>query len=363
MTLRELCAPPSLELLTQPLTLRATGRRHSSRRLLQLLTVLPVLLFAIAVQAQQYTKIVVFGDSLSDTGNDLQLFLVEAGLPIPSPYFGYTLGRFTDGTDTLPAASNTYQGVWIEQLARVLPSHPAVIASVYGGTNFAYGFADTFGGTSQFTPLPVYVHNVGLQIDEYMATQPKIDDHTLFVVWAGANNLTAAVPEPNAGQLIVDGAVAQIGNIQRLIDAGATQFLVPNLPNVGSVPRFNMSPVDSAAFNQASVLYNTTLDAGVSLLPIVNFRRHVTIHKFDVYSLLKSIIANPANYGFVDVTDPSQGDPFVNPDQFLFWDDLHPTTRGHYLLGQGALKAIEPYGCVVQVSPDNYVGRSAPGCR
>ena len=362
MNLRDLCVSLSAEEFPIRLsTAKVCSRTRANRRLLQVFPALLLLLVAIATRAQQYTKIVVFGDSLSDTGNDLALFIAEAGLPIPSPVFGYTLGRFTDGKDTFPPAQN-FTGVWTEQMAAVLPSRPAVIASVDGGTNFAYGFADTFGGTSQFTPLPVFVHNVGLQIDEYMATHPKIDDHTLFVVWAGANNLTAAVPEPNAAQLIVDGAFAQIGNIQRLINAGATQFLVPNLPNLGSVPRFNMSPTDSVAFNKASVLYNATLDAGVSLLPLLNFGRHVTIHRFDVYSLLKGIIASPANYGLVNVTDESQG-MLVDPDTYLFWDDLHPTTRGHNLLGQAALKAIEPRGCVTELPSGELVGVAAPGCR
>ena len=35
------------------------------------------------------------------------------------PASGYTAGRFTDGTDTVPAAHN-YNGVWVEQLAALL---------------------------------------------------------------------------------------------------------------------------------------------------------------------------------------------------------------------------------------------------
>jgi phospholipase/lecithinase/hemolysin len=109
-------------------------------------------------------------------------------------------------------------------------------------------------------------------------------------------------------------------------------------------------------------LYNATLDTGVSLLPLLNFGRRVTIYKFDVYSLLKSVIAHPATYGLLDVTDSSQS-MLVDPDTYLFWDDLHPTTRGHNILGMTALQLIEPRGCVTEVSPGEFVGVAAPGCR
>lgn len=332
---------------------------------------LVLLLVAIAAQAQQYTKIVVFGDSLSDTGNDATLFVDVYGFPFPSPYIGttytglYTLGRFTDGADTFPPAEH-YSGLWIEQLAAALPAHPAVMASLQGGTNYSYGYSNTLSGTSVFnvtgTPFTIIVDNVGQQIDDYLTTHPKIDDHTLFVVWGGANNLTEAVGESNATRMIVDGAIAQVGNIQRLINAGGTQFLVLNLPNLGSVPRFNTSQTDSVAFNQATVLYNATLGTGVSLLPILNFGRRVTIHKLNVYSLVKDIIESPENYGLLNVTDGSQS-ILVDPDTYLFWDDLHPTTHGHNLLGETALQVIEPSGCVQQVAPGEYVGVAAAGCR
>ena len=362
---------PAEEFLTQHPIARAC-RKSTRRRFLHVVPVLVVLVAAIAVQAQNYTKIVVFGDSLSDTGNDLITFETSVPpIPFPSPFTGipvinYTVGHFTDGTDTTPAAQK-YHGVWIEQLAAALPAQPLVAPSLLGGTNHAFGFGNTFNGTTLFVlfgPFQANVENVGMQIDDYLATNPKIDDHTLFVVWAGANNLTEAALAGSPPSVIVDGAIAQVGNVQRLINAGATQFLVPNLPNLGSVPRFNTSPTESAAFNQASVLYNATLDAGVSLLPLVNFRRHVTIYRFDVYSLLKNIIAHPANYGLQNVTGISQENPLVaNPDTYLFWDDLHPTTRGHNILGQAALKLIEPPGCVAQSASGQLVGVAAPGCR
>lgn len=376
MRLRDLCVPsPAKELPTRPLTVNARSGSHV-RRLLHVFPVLLVLVAAFAAQAQQYTKIVIFGDSLSDTGNDKTLFLATYGFPFPSPYFLnaedtlvytglYTDGHFTDGKDTYPPAG-LHTGVWVEQLAAALPKNPAVMPSLRGGTNYAYGYGNTLSGTTLFnvtgTPFTIVVDNVGQQIDDYLATNPTIDNHTLFIVWGGANNLTEAVGDPNAPALIVDGAIAQIDNIQRLINAGATQFLVPNLPNLGSVPRFNTSPTESVAFNDASVLYNAALDSGVSLLPLLNFGRHVTIYKFDVYSLLKKIVAQPANYGLMNATNSSQS-MAVDPDYYLFWDDLHPTTTGHNLLGQTALKLIEPAGCVQQIAPGQYAGVDAAGCR
>jgi phospholipase/lecithinase/hemolysin len=376
MRLRDLCASSSAqELSIQPLTAKACSGRSIRHRLLRVFPVLLVVLAAMAAQAQQYTKIVIFGDSLSDTGNDKTVFLGTYGFPFPSPYFLtaegiqytglYTDGRFTDGLDTFPPAGQ-HLGVWVEQLAGALPAHPAVMPSLLGGTNYAYGYGNTLSGTTLFnvtdTPFTIVVDNVGQQIDEYLATNPTIDNHTLFIVWGGANNLTEAVGDPNAPALIVDGAIAQVDNIQRLINAGATQFLVPNLPDLGSVPRFNTSPTESTVFNDASVLYNAALDSGVSLLPLLNFGRHVTIHKFDVYSLLKSIIAQPTNYGLKNATASSQS-MYVDPDYYLFWDDLHPTTTGHNLLGQSALKLIEPAGCLKQVSPGQYAGVFGANCR
>jgi phospholipase/lecithinase/hemolysin len=299
---------------------------------------LAVFTFASALaQVRDYTNIVVFGDSLSDTGNVAHLTEDKYGIRIPGPLADYTDGRFTDGFDTVPAAQN-YFGVWIEQFAASLPSHPEIKDSLDGGTNYAYGFASTGSGTSllQFGPsnsLSVQVENIGQQITDYLATHPRIDGHTLFVVWGGAIDVLYATSPKD----VVDGAVHQILNIQRLIDAGATQFLVANVPPLGLVPRFNGSPAAVLPETAASLLFNSYLGTGIAVLKNFYPRRHLAIHQLDTFRLLSSIVAAPSAYSLTNVTASAQGQFAVDPDTYLFWDDIHPTTRGHSILANTAL--------------------------
>ena len=293
----------------------------------------------------EFTKIVVFGDSLSDTGNVAHLTYSKYGIRVPGPVADYTDGRFTDGFDTLPPAE-LYSGVWIEQLAESMPSKPEVKNSLDGGTDYAYGFATTGSGTTAFTfgpsnSLSVNVENIGRQITDYLATRPKITPKTLFVVWGGANDLINATSE---GQ-IIDAGINQTLNIQRLIDAGATQFIVPNLPPLGLVPRLNGSPATSIPATEASILYNAVLGSGVSLILDFNRARHLHIAQLDVFSLFNRIVAAPATYSLVNVTGSSQG-MAVDPDTFLFWDDLHPTTHGHNILAVTAASILARSNCM-----------------
>ena len=276
----------------------------------------------------------VFGDSLSDTGNVAHLTQDKYGVRIPGPLADYTDGRFTDGDDTLPVAQK-YFGVWIEQLAATLPSKPIITNSLDGGTNYAYGFALTGSGTTLLTLTPalsVTVNNIGQQITDYLATRPVISNRTLFVVWGGANDIL------NASSLddVIKASIEETKDIQRLVDAGATQFIVPNLPPLGLVPRFNGSPTTSFPATTASIVYNEFLEAGLTLLKDFHFGKRLRFRQLDVFTLFNKIIASPSSYSLVNVTASSQGAHTIDPDTYLFWDDLHPTTKGHQILAQTA---------------------------
>jgi phospholipase/lecithinase/hemolysin len=167
-------------------------------------------------------------------------------------------------------------------------------------------------------------------------------------VWGGANDLLNATTADD----VFKAGVNQVTNIQRLIDAGATQFVIPNLPPLGSIPRLNGSPADSAAATAASILFNRILSTGVDVLRDFNFGRHLHFAQLDVFALFNHIIASPSRYSLTDVTTSSQGIPTVDPDTYLFWDDLHPTTRGHNILAATLAGMIAGQHCSARLEAE-----------
>jgi lysophospholipase L1-like esterase len=172
-------------------------------------------------------------------------------------------------------------------------------------------------------------------VADYLATNPTITDKTLFVVWGGANDLINATSSAD----IVAAAQRDAGIVQQLIAAGATQILVPNLPPLGLVPRFNGSPTTSTEPTEAAAGFNQALGeylAGV----IAAVPASVHIYQLDVYTIFNTIVGPPIADGFANVTTSSQGNTTINPDTYLFWDDLHPTTHGHNVLATQAFTLI-----------------------
>ena len=322
-----------------------SNRSGQPRRLLCLCAALCLIFATALAHAQDYTSIVVFGDSLSDTGNFADLTQAKYLVRIPGPDANYADGRFTDGDETLPMAQK-YFGVWVEQFAAMLPSKPPVTSSLEGGTNYAYGDAKTGNGTSMVTfgpsnSLSVNVNNIGQQVTDYLATNPAISNKTLFAVWGGANDVLDATSPGD----VIKGVIGQLTNIQYLIDAGATQFLIPNLPPLGSTPFFNGSPADGVAATAASVLYNRLISEGISILRDINRGKHLRIVQLDVFTLFNRIAAAPSKYSLTNVTTSAQGIATIDPDSYLFWDDLHPTTRGHNIVAVTALGAFNAVSC------------------
>src|SRR5438477_3188731 len=302
-------------------------------RKLFIVGVLLAMSFLVNAQALAFTQIIVFGDSLSDDGNIAHRVRDTFGFSDPSINFNYTDNRFTDDTNTAPAA-NLYTGTWHEQLANTFLSLPVATNSLDGGTNYAFGGATTKDGTQQRTvinnPFPftggdftITIDNIGKQVNDYLASHSP-DPNALYIVWGGGNDLF----DDHSAQSVIDTANRVGVLIQRLANAGARNFLVPNVPPLGAVPNSFGDPNRVAELDLASANYRVRLNSVVAAVVSGYAGNGITIHVYglDVWVDLIRVLGQPLRYGFVNTTVPAQDQSAVNPDTCLFWDDIYPTT-------------------------------------
>ena len=280
-------------------------------------------------QAQQYSGLYVFGDSLSDSGN---LFGLTGGTTPPSPpYFN---GRFSDGP------------VWVESLA------PALGLTYTQATNFAIGGAES-GSLNAI--------DVGNQVTGFIGGGGTVPGDALAVVWAGNNDfLRNAATTP--ASVLTTTVVTNIGTAIGTLNAfGAQNFLVPNLPKFGNSPG-GASTGLGPQLNELASFYNTNLHT-----TLIGLEESLGVRIFimDVEGLFDDVIADPGAYGMANVTIPCL-DGLAQPtgacptaaatNATLFWDAIHPTGAAHSIVSQFAQATLEMYDQPRVVAATSYMG-------
>ncbi len=294
-----------------------------------------------------FTQVIVFGDSLSDDGNIAHRVHDTFGFSYPSSNFNYSDYRFTDDFNTAPA-TNLYRGTWHEQLAKTFLSLPKARNSLDGGTDYAFGGATTKDGAQGRTvinnPFPftggdfaITIDNIGKQVNDYLASHSP-DPNALYIIWGGGNDLF-----DDFSTTSVNNTANRVGGlIMRLANAGARNFLVPNVPPLGAVPNSFGDPNRVAGLDLASASYRARLNSVLASVVSGYAGNGITIHVYslDVWLSVIRVLGQPGRYGFVNTTVPAQDQSGVNPDTYLFWDDIHPTTAGHHQLASDANRLL-----------------------
>ncbi|HYX67018.1 MAG TPA: SGNH/GDSL hydrolase family protein [Burkholderiales bacterium] len=317
---------------------------------------LQIFIFALALFAAPwasaqlaFNRLVVFGDSLSDPGNAFVLlgatntppdWSVDAFL-VPDRPYARGGQHFSNGA------------TWIEQMARPLGLANSVrpaFRSASGATNFAIGGARARAdgsGTDLTSQVQAFLNAAG----------NAAPADALYVVEIGGNDLRDALlafvqtlqsggtpvqAQAAAGAIITDAVAATGAQMQALAGAGARRFLVWRVPNIGATPAIRglgaLDPAIPGVADSLTQAFNAALETNV-LAPLA--ASGLGIVRLDVYAKLNQIIANGAAFGLSNVTaaciTPSVP-PFQcqTPDQYLFWDGIHPTAAGHAIIAQYA---------------------------
>jgi phospholipase/lecithinase/hemolysin len=298
-------------------------------------------------------KLFTFGDSSSDIGNGTILSLNHSGTTaFPAP-------PNVDGRASNGLLAHEY--LW----SLFNPTSPGLTPSLSGGTNYA--ISGTTTGVVNFNTIsPVVPDNVknsfidhggALKLEHFLPDKPTFNPSTsLFYIWAfpndvlnwlttaqlsGGNGLDSGtvtgLPPNTIGSdatsiaLLVTNSVQNVETlITTLSNHGATQFLVPNMVDLGMTPLFRSNPNPGRApmMSQLTSLYNTSLANMLHNLSAT--LPDIDIMEAKVDTLLGRVFRDPDFYGFENVTDSCldimTGDVCADPERWLFWDYFHPTT-------------------------------------
>ena len=314
-----------------------------------LLSCLAVLLVvpSLATAQSQYSGIVVFGTSLSDSGNAFVLLGDQSTPPdfdlnpllIPSAPYARGGHHFSNGP------------TWIEQYARSVglggSVRPALGSSSLEATNFAVGAARAYNDGSNY--------NLSRQVDTFLQRNGGVaSPQALFAIEMGGNDvrdafqvyLTGGVNGPAMAAAILNAAVNSIAvNIQRLYAAGATNFVVWSSPRVALTPAIrSLGPQAGFLADSLTQAFNAGLTQAIGqltlALPGSSFAR------LDAYQLQTAIVAAKEAFNLSNVTSacvtPNTA-PFTceNVDEYLFWDGIHPTRAGHAILAQALANILQ----------------------
>ena len=289
-----------------------------------------------------FDQMVVFGTSLSDPGNAFAL----TGCNLTPPGFGMEPQDLLIPDCPYAKGGNHFSNgpTWIEDLGRALglarSVRPAFASSHFNASNYAVGGARA---------RAVGSFHLAVQVDAFLAdVRGRASADDLHVIEMGGNDVRDALAL-GGDPTVIGAAIGSIAqHIQILHAAGARKFLVWNAPNIALTPAVRAVAAASpgipvlAAAEQLSLAFKLNLDAALSGLAALP---GIEIVRFDAFTEVNRIVADPAKFGLQDVTTACiqpNVPPFQcrRPDRHLFWDGSHPTRAAHAITALLAGEAL-----------------------
>ena len=277
-----------------------------------------------AYAQQNYSNVIAFGDSLSDTGN-----LSSVSVPFPYPFYE---NRVSDG----PVALD-----YLTESIGFNADASLHLNEIPSGYNYAVAGGNIIGSDAEDLAPQVSAH-----LDRVSGST---DPQALHVMIIGGNDIRgvrsiASSDVANAEiELIVNQFIAQL---TRLSSAGAQHFFITNVPNVGRIPETLMLGETVGAQAQAyTQAYNTLL---ATRLESFSQQTDATIILFDLYNTLEQILDNALVLGFsyteegcfVDLDFHSGCFFGFGFDNFVFFDNIHPTNATNQIVAQAMINKL-----------------------
>jgi phospholipase/lecithinase/hemolysin len=281
-----------------------------------------------------FDRLVVFGTSLSDSGN---AFVLNGAASTPPDY---DLDPFLVPSAPYARGGHHFSNgaTWIEQYARprglAASAHPSARDAGANATNYAVGGARARDDGASF--------NLSLQVRSFLAEHGGVaPGAALYVVEMGGNDIRDVLMTGRF-QFLLEALASIEANLRILAGAGARHVLVWNVPNLGLTPALQAAGPEAVA----TAAFLTQIFNGNLQLIVEGYREQgLNIQLLDVDTKLGEIVRNPGAFGLTNVRSacvtPNKA-PFqcTNPDEHLFWDGIHPTAAAHAIVAQHAAEVL-----------------------
>ncbi|KAF7975264.1 hypothetical protein HWV62_1358 [Athelia sp. TMB] len=242
-------------------------------------------------------NVVVFGDSFSDNGNG-SYRITNSTWPADPAYYD---GRFSNGP------------VWVEDVASKLKLtlHDFAVGGSTSDNHLTQGYT----GFNSTILVPSALDQLSMYLGGVKANANLGD--TLFIILTGAND---AFFDANATG--ADTAKAVVTIIEKLRKRGY---------------------IDAAT---AAQLHKWSIEFRAEMKALAASQ----VTYVDLYALFSELFANPRQYGYdpAEITKSCLTGAYgeaprslcSDPDEYIFWDEYHPTTKTHRFIAAAAEEAL-----------------------
>jgi outer membrane lipase/esterase len=293
---------------------------------------------SVPAHAGPYSSLFVFGDSLSDSGNN---YLAGAYDPSQVIMGNTYIPSYTYAVGGVPTGAYSNGPVWASYFASMIGV--PLLPSLAGGGNYAFGGATT-GPVASPPPGGPFPPSLLTQTQMFLGSHPGpggAPADALYVVAGGGNNARAGLTAMLGGADPVATAfatatafAADVGTIvDELQAAGAQHIVVWNTPNLGLAPAVVAGGGAGAGSFLASVM-NQALAARLSI--------ETDVTTFDLFGFGTLLATNPGAFGISNITTACGSVSGADCSQYAYWDGIHPTTAAHYAIAGAMYAAAVP---------------------
>ena len=239
-------------------------------------------------------------------------------------------------------------GSWCYAPSPAPSTHPPTTPPTATGCGATTGATNIWdGGALGEPPGSLGLSGMRAQVQSYVAQPGAVDPKALYVLWGGPNDFVSGLANPGSFNPVaaIASAVTNLADqAEELYGDGARHFLIPHMADLGITPRATSIGLEALA-SGLTMSFNDTLD-----LTLGGLRAGLpgaTIHGLDTFRLSREAFAafSGGDPDAAEVTLPCLSVPACVADPqiqatFLFWDDLHPTTQSHSIMGRAMAAAV-----------------------